>query len=320
MPARSEVRWSSMFHVLDILCSCFYEILLTLNKRASDSDDPAITAGGLYHQLATGKMILTCVILKNALAITTNLSDILQGKSLEWNQAAHEIEMVKILINNFKSEESVSSQMEEAQAISEKCSLPLHISSPVYSLRSYIEGSELDVDSYAKEFSTQIANKLNTEMNLRFPKESIELLKGMDGLNPKSSKFIDETSLLKVVDHYGAGTLNISKSLLSLEVRKYQLQIKLSASPTTTVEMNPSSYPNLMKLFNLKRSLPVSSAEAERSFSTMKRVKTALRNRVGDEKMSNLCLLSAERDISKKLDINVLIDKFNKNPRRVPLK
>ena len=59
----------------------------------------------------------------------------------------------------------------------------------------------------------------------------------MDGLNPKSSKFIDETSLLKVVDHYGAGTLNISKSLLSLEVRKYQLQINLSASPTTTVTL-----------------------------------------------------------------------------------
>ena len=138
-------------------------------------------------------MILTCVILKNALAITTNLTDILQGESLEWNQAAHEIEMVKVLINDFKSEESVSSQIKEAQAISDKCSLPLHITTHVYSLRSYCEGSELDVENYAKEFSIQIANKLSTEMNLRFPKEGIELLKGLDGLNPKSSKFIDET-------------------------------------------------------------------------------------------------------------------------------
>ena len=166
---------------------------LWLNKRSSDNDEPAITAGGLYHQLAIEKMILTCVILKNALAITTNLTDILQGESLEWNQAAHEIEMVKVLINDFKSEESVSSQIKEAQAISDKCSLPLHITTHVYSLRSYCEGSELDVENYAKEFSIQIANKLSTEMNLRFPKEGIELLKGLDGLNPKSSKFIDET-------------------------------------------------------------------------------------------------------------------------------
>ena len=83
MPARSDIRWSSMFYVLDVLCSRYFESLLTLNKRASDSDVPAITAGGLYHQLATGKMILSCIILKNALAITTNLTDMLQGKSLE---------------------------------------------------------------------------------------------------------------------------------------------------------------------------------------------------------------------------------------------
>ena len=81
MPARSEVRWSSMFHVLEVLCICFYEILMTLNKRSSDNDEPAITAGGLYHQLATGKLILTSVILKNALAITTNHTNILQGVS-----------------------------------------------------------------------------------------------------------------------------------------------------------------------------------------------------------------------------------------------
>ena len=75
-----------------------------------------------------------------------------------------------------------------------------------------------------------------------------------------------------------------------------------------------------MKLFNLKRSLPVSSAETERSFSTMKRVKTAIRSSTKDEKMSDLCLLSAERDLTKELDTNVIIDKFNENPRRVTLK
>ena len=84
--------------------------------------------------------------------------------------------------------------------------------------------------------------------------------------------------------------------------------------------MNPVFYPNLMTLFDLKRILPVSSAEVDRSFSTMKWVKTSLRNRLGDEKMSDLCLLAAERDITKRLDTDILIDKFNEKPRRVPLK
>lgn len=83
MPERSETRWSSLFYVLDVLCARYKEILMTLVKRAADTDDPAITAGGLYHKLASGQMILTCVVLKKALAITTNLSDLLQSSQLE---------------------------------------------------------------------------------------------------------------------------------------------------------------------------------------------------------------------------------------------
>jgi hypothetical protein len=75
-----------------------------------------------------------------------------------------------------------------------------------------------------------------------------------------------------------------------------------------------------MKLFHLKRSLPVSSAEAERSFSTLKRVKTPLRNRLTDEKISDLCLLSSERDITEKLDINNVINIFNDKPQSIPLR
>ena len=95
IPERSEKRWSSMFYVSDVVCSRYEEILITLLKRAKDNDAPALTCGGMYHKLATGKMILTCVILKRLLAITTNLSDILQSTNLEWTNAAQEIELCK---------------------------------------------------------------------------------------------------------------------------------------------------------------------------------------------------------------------------------
>ena len=76
-----------------------------------------------------------------------------------------------------------------------------------------------------------------------------------------------------------------------------------------------------MKVFHLKRSLPESSAEAEQSFSTMKRVKSSHLNRLTDDRMSNLCLLSAERDLTKKLDIGKIIDIFNEvKARKVSLK
>jgi hypothetical protein len=44
--------------------------------------------------------------------------------------------------------------------------------------------------------------------------------------------------------------------------------------------------------------LPVSSAQAERTFSTMKRVKNYLRTSMGDQRLSDLCTLSLEQEAS----------------------
>ena len=81
----------------------------------------------MYHKLASGKMILTCLVLKNALAVTTNRSNILQSAHLEWANAAHEIEMCKILVSQLTSDETLSSLIDEANCISEKCAVPLNI-------------------------------------------------------------------------------------------------------------------------------------------------------------------------------------------------
>ena len=108
-------------------------------------------------------MILTCVISKNAITITANLSDILQGSALEWNHAIYEIEMSKKLIATFKSEESITSLLNEANQISDKCSVTLNITSHVYSIRSHCQASAIDVTGYSKEFAAKVAkqNELN---------------------------------------------------------------------------------------------------------------------------------------------------------------
>ena len=149
VPERSETRWSSMFYVLDILCSRYQEILLTLFKRVL-----------LYYKMASGKMILTCVILKNVFAATTNLSDILQNPHLEWSSAVHEIEMTRKLLDQLKSDASLSSIVDEATVISEKCSIPLNITSPVYSIRSHIGTAEVSGRGFTKDFTTKMCNKI----------------------------------------------------------------------------------------------------------------------------------------------------------------
>lgn len=103
---------------------------MTLVKRAADTDDPVITAvGRLYHNLASEEMNLTCVVLKKALAVTTNLSVLLQKSQQEWVNASQEIVMYKRLITGLKQDKSISSIIGEAITISEKDAIPLNVTS-----------------------------------------------------------------------------------------------------------------------------------------------------------------------------------------------
>lgn len=78
-----------------------------------------------------------------------------------------------------------------------------------------------------------------------------------------------------------------------------------------------SFYPNLNCLFEIFAVLPVTVATAERSFSTMKRIKTSLRNSIGDKRLSNLAILHTHREISTNLNVESVIDIFCKNKRRI---
>ena len=161
--------------------------------------------------------------------------------------------MTRKILEQLKSDASLSSIIDEATVISEKFSIPLNITSPVYSIRSHIGTAEVSVRSFTKDFTTKMCNKILDEMLLRFPPESMIVLTGIDSLNPKSARFLEEKLLLQLVDYYGADTLQINRTLLIFEVRKYKLSCE-SSDQGNSVIINPDHHPNLMKLFHLKRS------------------------------------------------------------------
>ena len=56
-------------------------------------------------------------------------------------------------------------------------------------------------------------------------------------------------------------------------------------------------HPNIRVLLIIGCTLPVSSAEAERSISGLRRIKSYLRNRMSDERLSGLMHLHHDLDI-----------------------
>jgi len=78
----------------------------------------------------------------------------------------------------------------------------------------------------------------------------------------------------------------------------------VSTVPSSAIEApcacHADIYPNVYILLTILRTLPVSTATSERSFSTMRRLKTYLRSSIGNERMTGLALLSIHKDRQRK--------------------
>ena len=89
------------------------------------------------------------------------------------------------------------------------------------------------------------------------------------------------------------------------------------AVPGTALEglvaCDRQTFPFINSFLTILLTLPVSTAGVERSFSTLRRVKTWLRSRMGEKRMTGLALLNIHRDIP--VSAESVIDRFSKTRR-----
>ena len=71
----------------------------------------------------------------------------------------------------------------------------------------------------------------------------------------------------------------------------------LPSALNSTLSQTSNFSPNIKALITILCILPVTSCTAERSFSGFKRIKTALRSTMSNERLSNLALLHLQQDI-----------------------
>ena len=132
------------------------------------------------------------------------------------------------------------------------------------------------------------------EFDDRFNEVNSELLICMAALDPRDSfGAFDSLQLTRLVDFYPDDFSSMDK----IAKKKF-------------------SYPLLYRLLKLALVLPVATATVERCFSTMKLVKSYLRNRIGDDYLND-CLISAiEKEALAKVTNDDVIDRFQKMKTR----
>ena len=75
------------------------------------------------------------------------------------------------------------------------------------------------------------------------------------------------------------------------------------------------------KLLHLVLTLPITSSSAERSFSTMKRIKSVSRSTMSNDRLDNLAIISVEKELSSSISIPKVVEKYAASAdRRIQLK
>ena len=69
-------------------------------------------------------------------------------------------------------------------------------------------------------------------------------------------------------------------------------------------------FPNLVISIRIFLTLPVTVASGERSFSKLKIIKNYLRSTMGQERLSDLSIISIEKELSENIDVSNIVKTF----------
>lgn len=97
--------------------------------------------------------------------------------------------------------------------------------------------------------------------------------------------------------------------------------ISADEKPNTFIDAlnlcDENMYPNVFDILKICATIPVTVATTERSFSTLKRIKTYLRNTTSENRLNGLAALSIHREIQ--ITADEVIDKFKQKNRKMLL-
>ncbi|CAF4696598.1 unnamed protein product [Rotaria socialis] len=154
-----------------------------------------------------------------------------------------------------------------------------------------------------------VIDSILVEINDRFSKTNMDILRGVSSLSPDSSTFleIDELKVLCVMLKSDIQLLNNE-----IQVRKPMLkQLKPKNMIDLYFEILPfgQAFPRILSLLIGAMAIPVSSTTTERASSKMKLIKTVARNSMSDSMLIDLLLRAIEREFC--VDYEKLIDAFD---------
>eukprot|EP00795_Rhopilema_esculentum_P008629 gene8629-14641_t len=313
IPSPGETRWYYRSRTIGVIFEK-YELLVTaleeiVEEPRSWDDSTLMQASGLLQYLSSFKFCFLLCLFDKILKQSSILFSILQNRSTDFSFGVSKIKIFADFLSDCRTDVAFDG---------------------VYELTVNLVGlptSRSDRRPNYKQLFFEIIDSTLAMLNDRFADcQSFEFL---DLVNPVFFKnwkeSVPNSKLLCLKAKYGP--LFDMSSLESQLLFIYKDSDFHKESPTELLHyiyfynLHPS-LPEAVKLLKLNAVIAVSSASVERSFSCLRRVKTYLRSKMSQDRLSSLCRISVHKDILKEKEDerqlhNLIVEKFTQKPRRL---
>lgn len=300
-----QTRWVENHDGLIRFKEVYKCLVATLEELSFDSDtETSSKSSSLLKSILSSEFVISLCSLSMLFSYTSILCKVLQSPSCDLISAVQHVENIADVFSTIREniEEKFAkifkSASEMLNEVNEEIRLPRIAA--IQKLRNNIDTN--DPEKYFRisvaiplldDFIQQIRNRFSQHKNTI--NSFCKLLPSVcseETLNCEDFKLYEKRIKIDLLEP--------EFEIWKTKWRKNSKMTRPSSAIEALSECNPDLFPNIYILLKIFSTLPVTTCTPERSFSTLKRLKTYLRNCCSEDRLTGLALMSVHRDI----DIN----------------
>ena len=320
-------RWIERHQSVSIYCELQEGVIEALGKISQLREATvAAQAFQLLSAIKNCQFQICCQILLACHAILTPLSVSLQREDLHLTEAVllaqHSLEELKNMRKS--ASEMFRNILEKAKSVMEDSDIALSVPrlSKKQQHRSNVE-IESPEEYYRVTMFIPFLDELNSHIESRFIKHG-EILSSFDCLLPQRQAHFNEDNCRTLYRTYESVLECINEDEFLAEIKMWRRRIGDCSGKKGDLIFHAldiceasEAFLSVRKLLKILTVLPVTTATAERSFSTLRRLKTYIRNSMSEERLNGLALLNIHREIN--VSSEEIVNEFANSNRKMLL-
>ena len=333
-------RWTVRTEAINAVLKNYAAIVQALEQISEEShDNYGRRANGLLSQLERFDTFIGLKLSHLVFSGTEQTSINLQKKDTSVQEALACVDLAISYLKRLRTDDSFrqfySSAVQQAEEFTSEPSLPRYRRPPKRLDDGSAPHSFKSPEDYYRSHYFYVLDLISEEISDRFKQSSMLLPKEMENLLFKAANNAD-TSRIEVpeaiISMYHEEDIHSRKLDNQLQMlpdlvnafKKSQNLPKLTVTKVSTiadmlvtVPMAKDMFSEIDKILQLYLTIPVTTCTAERSFSSLRRIKTYLRSTMSEERLNNILLLHVHKEETDTLDLTEIARLFvSANTRR----